>query len=518
MSSLADRYRDAGWWTGERLIDRFEQWVSRHPDRMAVTDGTEEVTLAELWSQGSELASELAGKGPQSEIVVVFMPNTTDWMRAFVAVLRAGAIPATIPITTTGDHLRHAVELVGAARLVTCPKWGSSATADLAVAAAGGRAEVITLAGGMVNGREGRPDPVSPPEGPADLAHVMFTSSTTGPPKAVMHSDDTLATLNRQFADRFELTDDSPLFMPSPLGHSVGAIHGARLAMWTGAPLILQPTWDPDEALSMVDRHRAEFTAAATPFLVDLLDADAPESGTKLESLRWFLCGGAQVPPAMVRRARVEFPDTYMTPLWGMTEGGLTTCLGAASTEEQQEATVGIGLPDLEVAVLDGSGRRHAVGSGELVMRGPGVFIGYLGQADLYRELLTDDGYFRTGDTAKIDDDGYVSITGRVKDLIIRGGVNISPVMTENVLASHPAIRAVAVVGWPDERLGERLCAVVISADPPTLDEVVAFCGREGLDRRFHPERLIVVDEFPRTAAGKIRKHELLSDLIASGV
>jgi acyl-CoA synthetase (AMP-forming)/AMP-acid ligase II len=332
-----------------------------------------------------------------------------------------------------------------------------------------------------------------------------------------MHSDDTLATLNRQFAERFDLSDTTPIFMPSPLGHSVGSIHGARLAMWAGAPLILQPEWDPVGALTLVERYGAHFTAAATPFLSDLLDVEWSGERPKLAGLKWFLCGGTQVPPSMVRRARREFPETSVTPLWGMTEGGLTTCLGDESTPTQTEETVGVGLPDLELRVLTDDGTLLPAGAGELAMRGPGVFLGYLGQEDLYREQLTGDGFFRTGDLACIDAEGYVSITGRVKDMIIRGGVNISPVRTENVTASHPAVSGVAVIGWPDERLGERLCAVVsVRDDPPTLKALIAFCADQSLERRGHPERLVLVDDFPRTAAGKIRKRQLLADLLAS--
>ena len=511
-----DRYRRAGWWTGERLVERFEGWVATDRSRTAVDDGSSAVSFGELWDQSAALAADLGLAAAESEIVIVLLLNDIDWMRVFIAILQAGQIPATIPITTTEDHLRHAIYLVGASKVITSPTYGGDRPGELAARAAEDRAEVITIADGAIISRKGGTVSTMTPGAPAELAHVMFTSSTTGPPKAVMHSEDTLATLNRQFAERFDLTADSPVFMPSPLGHSVGAIHGARLAMWTGAPLVLQQSWDPGEALALIDEHRAAFTAAATPFLADLLDADWPHEHPKMAGLRWFLCGGAQVPPAMVRRSRIEFPDTFMTPLWGMTEGGLTTCLGDASTSTQLEETVGVGLPDLEVRVLGDDGVLNEVGTGELVMRGPGVFIGYLGQDDLYRESLTADGFFRTGDIAAIGADGYVAITGRVKDLIIRGGVNISPVMTENTLAAHPDMRGVAVIGWPDERLGERLCAVVIAHDDlPSLDDLIGFCEAEGLERRFHPERLVTVNDFPRTAAGKIRKQQLRTELLA---
>ena len=260
-------------------------------------------------------------------------------------------------------------------------------------------------------------------------------------------------------------------------------------------------------------RHRADFTAAATPFLLDLVNARWDGREPKLAPLRSFLCGGAQVPPALLRRSCTEFPDTFVTPLWGMTEGGLTTCV-ADSTIEQVENTVGVGLPGLELRTLDAGMRLQTEGSGELVMRGPGVFNGCYGQPDLYDEHIIGDRFFRTGDLARIDSDGYVSITGRHKDLIIRAGVNISPVDTENTIAAHPDVGGVAVIGWPDERLGERICAVVQASAPLDLDEVITFCAEQRLPRRHWPERLMQVDHFPRTAAGKIRKQQLRDELV----
>ena len=198
-----------------------------------------------------------------------------------------------------------------------------------------------------------------------------------------------------------------------------------------------------------------------------------------------------------------------------MTEGGLTTCV-AGSTPGQVETTVGVGLPGLELRTLGTGMRLQTCGEGELAMRGPGVFNGYYGQPQLYAEHIIGDGFFRTGDLARIDSDGYVAITGRLKDLIIRAGVNISPVETENAIAAHPDVVAVAVIGWPDERLGERICAVAATSAPLDLDDVVAFCAKQGLARRYWPERLIQVDHFPRTAAGKIRKQQLRDELVTA--
>ena len=517
--SAAARYRRAGWWDGRSLLDRFESHVARSPEALALVCGDVRLSRADLWSAAGEAAEQIRGiAGPGRRAVVLLLPNDVAWLVMFLSVLRAGQVPATPPVTTTASHLRHIFELTEPALAITVSRHGRAAPADTMRQAATG-AVVVGLAEGRsleLCGAPGVPQTGHSESGadvPETTAHLMFTSGTTGPPKVVSHSEDSLATLNRQFAERFSLGPDTPVFMPSPLGHSVGAIHGARLSMFLGAPLVLQDQWHAATALDLVARHRAAFTAAATPFLFDLANAPWHGNEPKLAPLKSFLCGGAQVPPALIRRCRTEFPNTFVTPLWGMTEGGLTTCV-ADSTDEQIEATVGVGLPGLELRTLTDDMQLQACGAGELVMRGPGVFNGYYAQPETYARHLIGDGFFRTGDLARIDAGGYVSITGRVKDLIIRGGVNISPVATENAIAAHPDVVGVAVIGWPEERLGERLCAAVKTTAPLTLADILTFCEAQGLPRRYWPERLESVEHFPRTAAGKIRKHELLSRLL----
>ncbi|MDQ1696811.1 MAG: cyclohexanecarboxylate-CoA ligase, partial [Frankiaceae bacterium] len=266
------------------------------------------------------------------------------------------------------------------------------------------------------------------------------------------------------------------------------------------APLVVQDRWDAEQAIRLVAAHGCAFMAAATPFLLDLVEAPAPAPGPKLASMRAFLCGGAPVPPALLERAREQLPGTFVTVLWGMTEGGLTTC-PPDDPPERVTGTAGAPLPGLELEIVE---------EGELAMRGPGVFVGYFGQEDLYASSLTDEGFFRTGDLAALDDDGYLLLRGRLKDLIVRGGVNISPARLEDCLAAHPGVREVAVIGSHDERLGERICAVVVASDPGLdLEKLVAWASQEGLPRRQWPERLIIVDSLPRTPAGKVRKDDL---------
>lgn len=538
------RYRERGWWPGVPLAARFRRFVEARPDALAVVDDRgRRLSRERLWREAGRLGAELGGQGiGPGDVVLVFMPNRAEAQVAMLAALRRGAVPANLPIRSDEATLRYAAELGGARAILTVERHGRTGTGELAIAAAGqcpGR-PAVSIIGDDGTRRWPRPgsDPESSTPEPGGevrgrasglarqagaLDHLMFTSSTTGLPKAVMHTADTLAALNVTFAERFGLGPDSPIFMPSPLGHSVGAIHGARLALHTGAPLVLQDRWDPARALEAVATHGCRFTAAATPFLKDLVDAPWPAAGAaaggpKLAPLAWFLCGGAQVPPSLMEQAEAEFPNTRVTVLWGMTEGGLTTCT-TESPREKVLTTAGVGLPGLELRTFDERGEETAPGvEGELAMRGPGVFVGYHGQTSLYESLLTPDGFFRTGDLARIDGDGYLRITGRLKDLIIRGGVNISPVPVEDALAACPGVRAVAVVGYPDERLGERICAVVETAggEPAELGALTGLLRDRGLPKHLWPELVRTVGEFPRTAAGKIRKIELRDRIVAA--
>jgi acyl-CoA synthetase (AMP-forming)/AMP-acid ligase II len=513
-SERAEAYRAAGWWTGERLADRFAAHVDAGPDRLALVDDRGvELSRRGLWREAEAFADELRREGVVGgDVVLIYLSNTAAWQVCFLAVLQLGAVPATLPLTTDAATLSYIHDLTGA-RVIVAPRVSRQRpTADWARAAAaatGRQALLVVLEPDGSFSFTDLPGVAGPPVVPAGVHHLMFTSSTTGMPKAVMHTDDTLAAANKAFAERFDLTEDTTIFMPSPLGHSVGAWHGARLSLYLGSPLVLQETWDPVRGLELVDLHQCGFTSAATPFLKDMVDAPWPEGRTKLASLRSFLCGGAPVPPSLLEQATEQAPNTFVTVLWGMTEGTGTTCVPGDSTDRLTRSA-GKPVPELELTILEPGPN----GAGELAMRGPQVFVGYLGQEEMYDSLVTDEGYFRTGDLATLDEDGYLHLTGRLKDLIIRGGVNISPVPIENAIAAHPMVRRVAVIGQSDERLGERICAVIVPAGTaPTLAELNDWLRDQGMSVRKLPEALVVVDDMPVTAAGKIRKVDLRRDL-----
>jgi acyl-CoA synthetase (AMP-forming)/AMP-acid ligase II len=506
--SQAADYHQQGWWTGENLADRFERHVRSSPRQNAVIDDTgRALSRQELWERAASLGHELSGSGVKpGDAVVVYLPNRVEWQVSLLACLRLGAVPATLPITSDASTLSYVRRLIGARAIVTVQGHRRRPTAEWAkeAAAAGGQAATVLAFGDGEQSWTSIPGAEAASVVPAGIDQLMLTSSTTGSPKAVMHTADTLAAANLAFSQRFAVTEDTPIFMPSPLGHSVGAWHGARLALFTGAPLVLQEKWDPVRGLELIDEHRCEFTAAATPFLKDIVDA-AWHGRTKLASLRTFLCGGAPVPPSLLEQSARQAPNTFATVLWGMTEGTGTTCT-PESSRAQLTGTAGTPVPGLALTILDAG----EDGIGELAMRGPGVFVGYLGQEETYRSLLTDDGFFRTGDLASIGDDGYLRLAGRAKDVIIRGGVNISPVPIEDAIAAHPAVRRVAVIGRTDERLGERICAAIVpDGRAPSLEELTAWLTERGLSRRNLPESLVVVEDMPVTPAGKIRKPDL---------
>jgi acyl-CoA synthetase (AMP-forming)/AMP-acid ligase II len=351
---------------------------------------------------------------------------------------------------------------------------------------------------------------------PNDVTLVIFTSGTTGEPKGVMHTHNTLMAANAPLPGRLGVGPHSVIHMASTFAHLTGFLYGARLPTQVGgATAVYQDVWRADEFVELVESHRISYTSAATPFLLDTLNV--PDLASRdLSSLERFCCMGAPIPRAVVRDAKRKLPGLAVLGGWGQTEDALVTLGIPGDPEEKIVERDGYPWPGMRIRVVDGEGRPQPAGKeGDLQVTGPFLFAGYLHRPELTQAGF-DGEWFRTGDLAMIDEDGYLSITGRTKDMIIRGGENIPVAYVENVLYEHPDLADVALVGLPDPRLQERACAAVTlkpGADGFDLARMREFLGTQGVARQYWPERVEVFDALPRTASGKIRKFELREQL-----
>jgi acyl-CoA synthetase (AMP-forming)/AMP-acid ligase II len=523
---LQEAYRRRGLWPPVTLAEQVRAVARDTPDRIAVIDGTDgrRVTYAQLVDDASRVAGFLHERGIRSgDGVSVQLPNRYETVVVDVAVLFLGArLNPLLP-----DYRRHELtQVLGVSRAKayftpqTHRGFDHAALADALLPDLPHVGTHVVVSDEPAPGHltltealRARPLEDFPPIAPDAVSELIFTSGTESRAKAVMHSEETLNSSVLATVAHLGLTEEDVVWMPSPVGHSTGLNFGVRLALLQGLPVILQDRWDPSVAARLIEEHGATYTLAATTFLSDLLRAAAAD-GRDLSSLRSFGCGGAPVPAPLVRAA--SRAGVGVLRLYGSTEGLIMSWNQHTSPEPKREETDGVRLPDVEVQVWDALDAPVPNGSpGELIVRGPNVCLGFFDDPERTAASFTSDGWLRTGDVGVLDDDGYITIVGRKKEVIIRGGLNIAPREIEDLITQMPQVAEVAVVGLPDERLGEIVCACVVPSGEValTLEEVVGFLRSRDLATYKLPQRLQLVDRLPRTATGKIRKVELTSAL-----
>ncbi|MGQ0683117.1 cyclohexanecarboxylate-CoA ligase [Bradyrhizobium sp.] len=341
-----------------------------------------------------------------------------------------------------------------------------------------------------------------------DIVQLLYTSGTTGEPKGVMHTSNTILSNVRPFRDRLGLTGQDVVLMSSPLAHQSGFMYGLFLPVVLQTTVVLQDIWEPQRAAELIAAEGVTFTFASTPFLSDLTDA-VGRGGCDVSSLRIFLAAGAPIPRVLAERASKTLGAAVVSA-WGMTENGAVTTTKLGDPDEKAFFTDGCALSGMEVNVFGPDSKSLPPGEeGVLKVRGCSSFVGYLKRPQLYNHDA--EGWFDTGDLARIDADGYVRITGRAKDIIIRGGENIPVVEIEGLMFRHPAVQAVAIVGMPDPRLGERACAFVVPKPGQQLifEQMAQFLADQKVARQYLPERLEIVAELPLTPSGKVQKFKL---------
>jgi cyclohexanecarboxylate-CoA ligase len=348
--------------------------------------------------------------------------------------------------------------------------------------------------------------------GPDNITQLIYTSGTTGEPKGVMHSANTVMANIIPYAERLQLDAEDVVLMASPMAHQTGFMYGLMMPIMLKASAVLQDIWEPKKAVEIINREKASFTMASTPFLTDLTRA-VTENKTPVPSLKTFLCAGAPIPGPLVEQARAAL-GTKIVSAWGMTENGAVTLIELNDPDERAFTTDGLPLRGVELKVAGEDGQSLPPGeAGKLFVRACSNFGGYLRRQHLNGTDADD--WFDTGDLARMDAQGYIRITGRSKDVIIRGGENIPVVEIESLLYRHPAVAMAAIVAYPDERLGERACAVVVtkpgqSFDMPTL---VDYLKAQKVAIQYIPERLELLDAMPATPSGKIQKFKLREQL-----
>jgi cyclohexanecarboxylate-CoA ligase len=529
-----------GFWHDRTINDYLDACLANCPDKVALTacrlevGDTRRFTYRELARMADRIAVGLTRLGiGRNDIVGCQLPNWWQFTLVYLACSRIGAVMNPMMHIfrerELGFMLAH-----GEVKLLIVPK--SFRGFDYEKMALGlkpdlPRLEHLVVVDGdgensfeaLLSGPkwEDAPDAqailTASRPGPDDITQLLYTSGTTGQPKAVMHTANTTMANIAPYAERLQLTAQDVVLMASPMAHQTGFMYGLMMPIMLQGSAVLQDIWQPARAVEIIRQEGCSFTMASTPFLTDLTQA-VETSGLAVPTLRSFLCAGAPIPTPLVERAR-KVLGTKIVSAWGMTENGAVTLIRLDDDDERAFNTDGLPLPGVELKVVDVNGNSLPAGeAGKLLVRACSNFGGYLRRPQW--NGTDDDDWFDTGDMARLDERGYVRITGRSKDVIIRGGENVPVVEIESLLYRHPAIAQVAIVGYPDARLGERACAFVVLKPDQSLDMagMVDYLKGQKVAVQYIPERLEILDAMPATASGKIQKfrvREMLQHMLS---
>jgi acyl-CoA synthetase len=507
--------------TDRSLMAAFRDCAEIDPEaRLIVSsdDRPADIDLGSLFARGLQVGAHFQRLGIRpGDVVAVQLPNWLEWPLTWIGAAFAGAVLLPIVPIYGANELGFVLRESGARLLVTPAEWRNVDYVDR-LQAAGALPDLKThvVVGGPSNGPgviawEELETPIAigdPGQVDVDdVALLVYTSGTTADPKGVQHSHRTLLSeAVSLFAVRTVMRSGA-FFSPWPTGHVAGTSVMLRL-LAGGVTSIVMDHWNPPNAAELIDRNKA-VSFSGTPFhLSGLLDA-AEKHGFDLSSLVDFQVGAAPVPPAMIARCATYGLKTYRS--YGSTEHPTITYGSANDPLEKRLTTEGRLIAGCEMRIVDDEGRDVALGGeGEIVSRGPDLFVGYF-RAALNEAAFFPDGWYRTGDIGSIDGAGYLHITDRKKDVIIRGGENISSREVEDHLQAHDAVAEAAVVAAPDERMGEVVCAFVVTRPGATISiaDIGTFFATRGLAKQKTPERLIFIDALPRNATGKVLKQEL---------
>ncbi|WP_298229982.1 AMP-binding protein [Gryllotalpicola sp.] len=530
-----DRYYAEGWWQDRVLYDFLKAGAAQHPERVFVSDGTVTATYGSLRDDVVRLAVGLRSLGVErGDRVAVQLPNWAEFVTIMLALSRLGAILVPImPIfrkEEVGYILRHseAVVVIGPAffhkfsygELYRELRPSAPALRDVVIV----RSDDPVLADDFIAFdtlfAEGDVEELDAALGATATADdgclLVYTSGTTSRPKGCYHTFNTLHSAARAVIDVLEITPDDVVFNPSPVAHSTGLVVGIVIPLVAGAGTHFQPVWDADDGLRRIERYGCTFAFTATTFLTTLMEA-YEEGRHDVSTMRYWVCAGAPIPGPVVQAARALFPDLATLSLYGRTENLATTICRPNDPPERSVTSDGRVIPGGLLKIVGPDDVEVPIGEeGDIAFRGPSLMLGYYREPAETELSYTADGFSKSGDLGYVDEAGFVRVSGRVKDIIIRGGLNISAREVEDLLSGHPAIREIAVVAMPDPRLGEKACAFVVVNEgyDLTLEVVTGFLREQRVAVQKLPERLEIMESLPMTAVGKVRKN-LLREMIA---
>ncbi len=514
------------------MLDRLLATVSQAPERRAVVDlsngETITLTYGELDSLANRVASAFTARSIKSGDVVAYqLPSGWEFITITLALWKIGATPCPL-LPSLREREVEFILRTAEAKLLIVPsefrRFDYAAMAaqirpqtptvvDVIVIDADTRLPSQSRLGGLLKDAPAAPVPAA---ATADtVAQLLFTSGTTGEPKGVLHTHRTLSAALNAHTTTLGLTERDVIWAPSPLAHQTGFLYGMMVAFYLGATGVYQAVWDVDTARRAIVNHGATFVQAALPFLADLTRLDDPPLG-----LRLFIATGSAIPRPLAKEAREKL-KCAIVGAWGSTECCLVSVGRPTDPPEKLWGTDGRVIDGMAYRVVDDAGNELPPGvEGNYQVKTPAMFIGYLHHPEWYQAGFTPDGFFDTGDLATIDESGYLHLTGRKKDVVNRGGEKVPVVEIEDILYAHPRIQDVAIVAMPDERLGERACAFIVtksSNEVLTLEDIRAFLAKQRVAKIYWPERVEQLAELPRTPSGKVQKYKL-RELVKDGL
>ncbi|MCP4087008.1 MAG: AMP-binding protein [Actinomycetia bacterium] len=518
---------DLGVWPDTILHDLLVERAALGPDKPAIVDSRRTLTFSELLDEVERCARALLTIGVgRGDVVQIQLPNWAEFAVTMLATERIGGVVNPVAPIFRFNEVRVMSELARPSVVVTtrefrgfeygplhqevrevCPWVREVILVDGTGHEPDCRSwEDLMATGGASPIDSAHLDLLRP--GPNEVCEVQFTSGTTGQPKGVMHTQNTLGAPVALILKQTGRGPDDVFHMASTLAHQTGYVYGLRVPLTSGSTTILQDVWEGQAFADLIEQHGITNSMGATPFLADLLAVPGIEE-RDIGSFRVFICAGAAIPRPVLEAASEKLPCTVL-PGWGMTECALFTT-GRVDDSFEKRLTDGRPPAGCEVRVVDGKGAVTDIGvEGDLEARGSLMFVGYIQGRELTDSCHDAEGWFDTGDRAFMDADGYIRISGRTKDIVIRGGENVPVKEVEDTLMRHPSVANVAIVAKPHDRLGEiGLAFVIPSGDAPTLAELADFLAEQDVTKQFWPEELVIVDEFPMTPSGKVQKFKL---------